>query len=43
MEKGFVKAASDNLPVVDSEMVNNFYVSNLNFFSAEVTNVKTKR
>ncbi|CAG9772236.1 unnamed protein product [Ceutorhynchus assimilis] len=42
-EPGFEKASSDNLPMVDAEMVNDFFVSNSNFFSAEVKNVKTTR
>ncbi|CAG9765926.1 unnamed protein product [Ceutorhynchus assimilis] len=43
LESGFVKAASDNLPNVDIEMVNNFFVNNLQFLSSEVRNIKTKR
>lgn len=43
LESGFVKAASDNLPKVDNEMVETFFLHNLQFLSAEVRNVKTKR
>lgn len=42
-EEGFVKGDSDNLPVVNSDMVNDFYIANMKFLSAEVRNVKTKR
>lgn len=43
MDPGFLKADSDNLPLVDSDMINNFYMDNLQFVSSEVRNVKTKR
>lgn len=36
-EPGFEKASSDNLPMVDGDMVKDFFVSNPNFFSAEYT------
>lgn len=37
------KAGSDNLPMVDTMMINDFFENNSNFVSAEVRNVKTKR
>jgi len=43
MEKNFVKADSDNLPTVDVEMINNFYLHNTQFLSVEYQNVKTKK
>lgn len=43
IDEGFEKAGSDNLPMVDSEMVNDFFTNNVNFVSAEVRNVKTQR
>ncbi|KAJ8978086.1 hypothetical protein NQ317_004620 [Molorchus minor] len=43
IDVGFLKGDSDNLPRVDSEMVNEFYVTNMQFLSAEVRNVKTQR
>ncbi|XP_030749227.1 uncharacterized protein LOC115877209 [Sitophilus oryzae] len=39
-EPGFEKASFDNLPKVDAEMVNDFF---LDFFSAEAKNAKTTR
>ncbi|KAG5864744.1 hypothetical protein JTB14_023480 [Gonioctena quinquepunctata] len=43
LEESYVKAASDNLTKVDSDIVNDFFIDNLNFLSAEVHIVKTKR
>ncbi|CAG9815499.1 unnamed protein product [Phaedon cochleariae] len=43
LDSGFVKASSGNLPIVDSEMVNEFYAAHIDFLSAEMRNQKTKR
>lgn len=43
MEKGFAKADSGNLPEVSMEMVSEFMLSNADYFSAEIKNVKLKR
>lgn len=43
MNAGFCKADSDNLPRVDMDMVLQFYVANIHYFSAEMKNIKTLR
>lgn len=43
MEQGYVKAQSDNLPMVDGEMIHNFYMDHADFFKSEVRNIKTAR
>lgn len=43
MEPGFSKGSAENLPKVDFSMVDEFYMSNLDYLSAEVRNIKTKR
>nr|CAI5838881.1 unnamed protein product [Callosobruchus analis] len=42
IESGYKKASSDNLPCVDSAMIQDFFASNSDFVSAEVRHVKTK-
>lgn len=43
MDKGFVKAQSDNLPKVVSVMLALFYSENSSFTSAEIRGVKAQR
>nr|CAI5829260.1 unnamed protein product [Callosobruchus analis] len=43
IESGYKKASSDNLPCVDSAMIQDFFASNSDFVSAEVRHVKTKK
>lgn len=43
MEQGYLKGSSDNLPKIDTHMIDEFYMNNLDFMSAEVRNVKTAR
>ncbi|KAJ8910529.1 hypothetical protein NQ315_013492 [Exocentrus adspersus] len=43
MEPGFIKGSAENLPKVDFTMVDEFYMSNMDYLSAEVKNIKTKR
>lgn len=43
VSEGYEVASSDNLPAVDADMLNSFYDANMDFVSAEVRNVKSKR
>lgn len=43
MESGFEKASSDNLPIIDVSMIDEYYTDNIQFLSAEMKNVKTQR
>lgn len=43
VSSGFVKADSSNLPEVNSDMVQDFFINNSQFVSAEVRHEKTLR
>lgn len=43
LSAGFEKANSNNLPEVDSEMVQDYFANNTQYVSAEVRHGKTKR
>lgn len=43
MERGYIEAKSDNLPIVDDGMIHSFYVDHADFFKSEVRNVKMAR
>lgn len=43
METGYIKADSSNLPAVSAITIHAFYMSNPNFISAEIRNVKIER
>nr|CAI5821548.1 unnamed protein product [Callosobruchus analis] len=43
IESGYEKASSDNLPCVDSDMIQDFFALNSDFVSAEVRHVKMKK
>jgi hypothetical protein len=43
MEEQFIKGNSDNLPRVDMHMMHEYYINNINYFSAEIKGVKNLR
>lgn len=43
LKSGFVKASSENLPVVDLEMLVSYIAANPAFVGAEMRGVKTSR
>lgn len=43
MDPYYVKASSDNLPKVDSDMVSDFFVNKAEYISAEIQGTKATR
>lgn len=43
MEQGFVKVDSNNLPRVDYFIINEYYIENMDYISAEYWNVILKQ